>query len=86
MPDASGTSRGASLRAAQQRLDLTVVQVWLGYVGVGGGASLSIVEGWLFGAAEPSAREHDLMAQSLNDHFIERGLNHPVPYAESLTS
>ena len=78
------TSRTATLRAAQEHLGLTLVEVWMAYISVGGDAPLRVVEAWLAGWSEPDDHDHDLMAQSLNDRFTDRGLDHPVPYAETL--
>ena len=41
------------------------------------------VEAFLFGILVPSAHDHDLLAQALNDRFVELGGNHPVPYSEA---
>jgi hypothetical protein len=86
MGDGAAPSRTATLRAAQEHLGLTLIQVWIAYISVGGDAPLRVVRGWLVGLSEPSDREHDFMAQSLNDYFVERGLDHPVPYAEAMAS
>ncbi len=72
------------LRAAQDHLQLTLYDIWFGYVGVGGNASLQQVQNWLTGVAEPGDRDHDLMAQAFNDCFVDQGMNHPVAYAETL--
>lgn len=72
------------LRAAQEHLGISLHDVWLGYVSVGGDAPLRVVQGWLSGTAEPGDHDHDLMAQALNDRFIDKGLNHAVAYTETL--
>ena len=41
------------------------------------------VEAFLFGTLMPTAHDHDLLAQALNDRFVELGGNHPVPYSEA---
>ncbi len=76
--------RASILRAAQDELRITLEDVWLGYVAVGGDASLGDVEAWLAGTTEPGDHDHDLMAQAFNDRFLEAGMNHPVAYAEAL--
>lgn len=79
-------SSSSILRDAQQRLGLNLLQVWVAYIGVGGDSSLAVVKAWLIGTTEPNPRDHDFMAQSMNDYFIDRGLDHPVPYSEALAS
>jgi hypothetical protein len=61
-------------------LGMSTLALWVGYFGVGGNGSLADVEGWLAGAELPSDRDHDYLAQALNDVFTERGLDHPVGY------
>ena len=73
------------LRAAQQHLGITVQDVWLGYISVGGDAPLRVVEEWLTDVSEPGDHDHDLMAQAFNDRFVDKGMNHPVAYVEALT-
>ncbi len=78
--------RGSMLRAGQDHLGLSLHDVWLGYISVGGNAPLREVQGWLTGLAEPGDDDHDLMAQALNDRFVDQGLNHPVAYTDTLGS
>lgn len=75
--------RASILRAAQEHLGVGLYDVWFGYIAVGGDASLRQVQWWLMGAAEPDDHDHDLLAQALNDRYVERGLNHPVAYADT---
>jgi hypothetical protein len=77
-------ARASILRAAQEDLGITLYEVWVGYIGVGGDAPLLEVRAWLAGAVEPGDHDHDLMAQSFNDRFTDRGLNHPVAYVDAL--
>jgi hypothetical protein len=41
------------------------------------------VEAFLFGTLVPGAHDHDLLAQALNDRFVELGGDHRVPYSEA---
>ena len=72
-----------TLEAARRRLGLSARDVWVGYFAVGGNGTAADVIGWLSGDLQPSDRDHDLLAQSLNDAFCERGMNHPVPYRDA---
>ena len=69
------------LRAAQEHLGMTLTEVWLDYVGLGGDASVHEVKDWLAGVAEPGDYDHDVLAQAFNDRFLDAGLNHPVAYS-----
>jgi hypothetical protein len=69
------------LRAAIGQSGLSVAQLWLRYLGLGGTATSfeldSYVHGW--GGAFDDA-QHDVVVQALNERFMEMGLDHPVPY------
>ena len=73
------------LEAGRQHAGLSIQQLWLAYYSLGGNATPLAFDGYLAGTELPVAREYDLIAQALNDHFIDAGENHPVPYAEDLT-
>jgi hypothetical protein len=64
--------------------DLELADLWLAYAGLGGQLSLEEVGAVLRGEREPTAYEHDVLAQALNDYYTERGQDHPVPYAGDL--
>jgi hypothetical protein len=72
-----------TLDDAQQRLGISRTALWIGYLAVGGNGSLTDVESWVSGRDLLSRREYDLLAQSLNEEFLVRGLDHPVPYSDS---
>lgn len=61
---------------------LSQFELWLRYFELGGADSFLEVEGYLFGALAPTAREHDLLVHALNERFAELGRGHPVPYAD----
>jgi hypothetical protein len=82
MPVGGAPFRSTGIAAASQELALTPHDVWLGYVGVGGDGTLAAVRAWLTGRVEIPDRDYDFLAQALNDRFIDRGLNYPVPYSE----
>jgi hypothetical protein len=62
--------------------DLTREELWLRYFELGGMSTAFEVEAFLHGALEPSAHDHDVLAQALNERFIELGGSHPVPYTD----
>jgi predicted DNA-binding ribbon-helix-helix protein len=61
--------------------DLSHGELWLRYFELGGMSTGLQLEAFLYGALEPSAHDHDVIAQALNERFVELGGNHPVPYA-----
>jgi len=66
--------------AALDELGMSARDLWIGYFAVGGNGSLTEVEQWLAGSSDPSDQDHDLLAQAVNDEFVSRKLNHPIPY------
>ena len=78
------TDAGAILDAARRHAGLTVQDLWVRCYGLGGMATHTELAAYLSGEGEPSAVEYDVIAQALNDWHIERGENHPVPYATGL--
>lgn len=57
--------------------------LWLRYFGLGGMSTPDQVRSYLRRGAVPSAHDHDVLAQALNERFSELGRNHPVRYAEA---
>lgn len=74
--------RGAVLASAAARSGMPPDVLWLRYLAVGGLAGPVELEAYLAEALEIDRHEHDRVAAALNDHFVERGQDHPVPYAD----
>jgi hypothetical protein len=68
---------------ARHELGLSLGDLWLAYLGVGGSATLPQLDAYLTGGTGFNGAQHDYVAQALNDCFVGRGGNHPVPYAET---
>ncbi|WP_181783230.1 hypothetical protein [Pseudonocardia pini] len=81
---AAVASSSMVLRAGFAMSDLDVDGLWIGYAGLGGGLSAEVLEEILLGRRRATNHEHDLIAQALNDHFTDRGQDHPVPYSRDL--
>ena len=71
----------AVIDQARQRLGMSIHDLWLNYFAVGGNGSLDDVQTWLAEGDVPG-REHNLMAQALNDVYTDRGLDHPIAYRD----
>jgi hypothetical protein len=67
----------------RQQAGLSQADLWLRYCEIGGMSTALEVEGFLFGTLVPSDHDHDLIAQALNDRFVEMGGNHPVSYSDA---
>ena len=73
---------GERLEAERRRIGLDIAGLWLRYFGLGGAAKPDDMQAYLRGAITFSTREHDVLAQAINDHSIDLGLDHPAPYAD----
>jgi hypothetical protein len=72
--------RGLSLLDGMTRSGMRFDELWLRQLGLGGDAGLLEVEAYVLGVLEVDRYQHDLLAQAINECFLERGENHPVAY------
>ena len=66
---------------ARQDAGLTHGELWFRYFELGGMSTALQVEAFCYGALQPSAHDHDVIAHALNERFVELGGNHPVAYS-----
>ncbi len=74
--------RADTLDVYRRNAELTRSELWLRYFELGGMSTAFQVEAFLYGALQPSSHDHDVIAQALNERFVELGGDHPVPYAD----
>lgn len=60
---------------------LSIGQLWWSYVAIGGTARPTDLARFMTGEVVPDAVQHNLIAQTLNDHLSDLGMDQPVPYA-----
>jgi hypothetical protein len=77
------TRDARALEPARVLAGLSLPELWRNYFAIGGNGSTGEVEAYLRGALQPTDHEYDLLAQAINDQFVDLGLDHPVPYADS---
>jgi hypothetical protein len=61
---------------------MSMDEVWLRQISVGGTAAAIEVEAYLLGLLHPSRYQHDVLAQAINEHFIALGGDHLVAYSD----
>jgi hypothetical protein len=71
------------LEAGRQLAGLTLTDLWVDYVGLGGNAAESELHGYLDGAHTPP-REHDLVALAINERLADLGIAHRLAFREDL--
>ena len=70
----------SALETVRRGLGASLYATWIGYLEVGGDGTLRDVGRWLGGTEAIPTRDHDFLAQSLNDMAVELGGDHPAPY------
>jgi len=63
---------------------LTVGELWLKYFALGGSAGRFEIEAYLSSAHLLPPLERDLVAQAVNEHFMDLSVDVRVPYSSSL--
>jgi hypothetical protein len=71
-----------TLESALLHSGLTYQELWWRQVAIGGDATALELEAYLLGLLNLDAHQYDLIAQALNEHFLDLGQDHPVPYSE----
>lgn len=71
---------GLSLYDGMRRAGMSFEDVWLAQMSVGGEADAMAVEAYVLGLLSADRHQHNLIAQGINEHFIDRGGYHPVAY------
>ncbi len=72
------------LEAARVQAEMSFSELWVAYFALGGVSSPEVVRSYLGGFGTPLA-DYDVLAQAINERFVDGGGNHPVPYREDLT-
>jgi hypothetical protein len=62
---------------------ISVRDLWVGCFGLGANYSELQLEAFLYGALRPTSDEYNLMADVLNEHFMDIESNHLVRYIEN---
>lgn len=75
--------RDDDLDRYRQQVGLSHEDLFVCYFALGGMGTALQVEAFCYGALIPSDHDRDVVAQALNEAFLERGGNHSVPYADS---
>jgi hypothetical protein len=68
----------------RQEAGLSHGELWFRSFELGGMSTGLELEAFLYGILQPSAHDHDVIAQAINERFVELGKNHPVAYSRDL--
>lgn len=71
------------LEAARTEAEMSFDELWMAYYALGGWAPPEVVRSYLDGSSR-AAIDYDVLAHAINERFVDRGGNHPVPYEDEL--
>ena len=74
------------LETARHRSGYSVIELWIAYFAIGGRGSVADLQAVLAGRAQPARRDHDRLAQALNERLADLDVGHLVPYFDELVS
>ena len=77
----TGEERNRQMDAARVRAELTVQDLWLRYIGLGGTCDAFDVDGYLQGLMSLETCQQDVLAQTLNEALEDLYRAHRIPLA-----
>ncbi|MDP1819200.1 MAG: hypothetical protein Q8K58_04825 [Acidimicrobiales bacterium] len=73
----------APLELARADLHWTVAQLWMAYFALGGLRTQAELGEYLQSGGASSSADHGAIVQALNEEYLARGGDHPVPYSSA---
>jgi hypothetical protein len=72
------------IETARQHAELSIDDLWIRCVSLGSMASKPELEAYLNGEFQLDVHEYNVVAHALNERFMDRGQDSPVPYAKPI--
>jgi hypothetical protein len=72
-----------SLEGGMEMSGMDYGQLWMRHISVGGDLDRLEVEAYVLGVLQPDAYRHNVLAQAINEHFMDQGGDHPVAYNDT---
>jgi len=82
----TSTESGMSLQDGMQLSGMSFPELWLRQIAISGTIGELELEAYVLGLLMPDNYQHNLIAQAINEHFIELGQDHPVGYRDTATA
>ncbi len=76
------TESGLSLQDGMRLSGMTYPELWLRHISVSGAIGELELEAYVLELLVPDNYQHNLIAQALNEYFIEVGQYYPVGYRD----
>ena len=70
------------LERGRQEAGLSMTELWLRYFALGGNSTPVELEKFVGRAPKRSRHECNLIALAINEHCLEHGCGHPIPYLD----
>ena len=80
------TESGMSLEDGMRLSGMSYPELWLRYISVSGTTGELELEAYVLGLLVPDDYQHNLIAQALNEYFLELGQDLPVGYRDTATA
>jgi hypothetical protein len=71
------------LEAARSQAGMSLEDLWWAYFALGGNVLPMVMRAYLDGT-EGRTIDYDVLAQAINERFLDLGGDHPVPYRDEL--
>ena len=82
----SDAESGMSLEAGMRLSGMNYSELWLRHIAVSGNIGELELEAYVLGLLVPDDYQHNLIAQALNEYFLEVDDDLPVGYRDSATA
>jgi hypothetical protein len=82
----TSTESGMSLQDGMRLSGMSFWELWLRQIAVSGTIGELELEAYVLGLLVPDNYQHNLIAQAINEYFIELGQDHPVGYRDTATA
>ena len=74
---------GISLEDGMRLSGMSYQELWLRHIAVSGTTGELELEAYVLGLLVPNDYQHNLIAQAINEYFLEQGQDHPVAYHDT---
>ena len=82
----TSTESGMSLEAGMRLSGMSYPELWLRQIAVSGTIGELELEAYVLGLLVPDDYQHNLIAQAINEYFLDLGEDHQVAYRDTATA
>jgi hypothetical protein len=77
------STEGISLEDGMRLSGMSYQELWLRHIAVSGTIGELELEAYVLGLLVADDFQHNLIAQAINEYFLDQGQDHPVAYRDS---